>query len=330
MLQVTFMYFFTGLAKVNPFWLSGDATEYALYLEMSVRPLGSWLSQFSTVLWCVTLIVLIAELLTLFLLFIPRFHSFSRGMFMGFFWMMHLGIWLTMSIGLFSLTAMVAWVVFVPGNVWNTFFGKPVVFSSKNYQQKQDGFTRVSQVVCGVFLAYIVLQNIVSCFGPGVANRLRPLQRFGETTMTIQQFHMFAKPPLFSPWFEYPAELRSGARVDLFNDRHKRIGKKPESVFRYMKNQTWRRLHWNLITHPLYPPENESVYLEIRYRLLHAIIDDWNAEHFEDPVIKAELKCHLEPINLPRINPGDRASFANHENYDLVWASFEGAGSLRR
>jgi hypothetical protein len=326
MLQVVYMYFFTGLAKLNPFWLTGDAIEYAMNLEMSVKPLGRWLLDYPGVLKVVTIAILVAEILTLLVMFLPRVYQFNRGWLMGFFWMMHIAIWLTMSIGLFSITAIVAWVVFVPSDIWNSFVGEPVGFSEhKDYESESesDWWDRVQQLVCGLFLAYITFQNLAFAWGPSTAKWFGTLQRFGQTTMTIQKFHMFAEPPLFSPWFEYTALLDSGEKSDLFSSRNRNPGEKPASVFNYLGSQTWRRLHWNLITHPLYPPEDELVYRVVRQRLLQLMVRNWDANHRDDPVVRAELKCHLEPIFLSRRNLRDRVGLVNHEPYDLVWATYE-------
>lgn len=331
MLQIVYMYFFSGLSKLNPFWLTGDATEYALRLEMSVRPFGSWLAEQNNLLFFVTFAVLFAEIATLLVMFIPRLNHFSRGALMGFFWMMHLGIWLTMSIGMFSLTAIVAWFIFVPSDIWNLFFGQPVGYASNaNYKEEESLFQRVAPLICTVFLVYITAQNIVFAAGPKTSQRFSSLERFGSATMTIQKFQMFAQPPVFSPWFEYSAVLQDGEKADIFNDRHKDVGDKPESVFTYMKSQSWRRTHWNLISHPLYPPSDELVYHAIRTRLLDIMIQRWNVEHFENPVSQAQLICHLDPIALRRINPEDRNVFANHEPLDLIWGSYENPETLRR
>lgn len=242
---------------------------------------------------------------------------------MGFFWIMHIGIWLTMSIGLFSVTAMAAWLIFLPSDVWNIFVGEPVGFSEKrNFARSGQWLARSLQVVCGFFLVYVTLQNVVFAVEQRTSLRFNTLQRIGRATMTIQQFHMFAEPPLFSPWFEYPARLKQGERVDLFSPRHKSVGLKPDSVYEYMGSQAFRRLHWNLMTHPLYPPESELVYREIRRRLLMQMVDRWNASKLDDPVLEAELICHLDPIELKRNPDEPSVEFTNHEPRDVVWASY--------
>ncbi len=323
MLQLVYMYFFTGLAKLNPFWLNGDAMEYAMQLEMSVKPLGEWLAGMPGLMKFATVATLVAEISTLFLIFVPRMHHFNRGMLLGFFLMFHIGIWLTMSIGIFSITAIAAWVIFIPSDIWNMWLGTPVGYSEKRFHKPEFlTLDRVLQIVAAVFLVSVTLQNLVMALGPETSRKLAIVELFGRSTMTVQQFHMFSKPPLYSPWFEYNAQLDSGERVDVFDSKRRNTNLKPPSIYTYMQSQNWRRIHWNLITHPLYPPESESVYTAVRERLLQAAVDRWNQEHLADPVIKAELLCHLEPIKLDRIE-SEQPQFENHDTpHDVVWAAY--------
>ena len=330
MFQVVYMYFFSGIAKLNPFWLTGDATEYALHLEMSVKPFGAWISEQTGLLYLVTYAVVVAEVATLLLMFVPRLNQFARGALMGFFWMMHLGIWFTMSIGFFSATAIIAWLVFIPSDVWNAIFGQPVGFHQRNLEKSNKRpINRIGGLICFLFFIYITTQNILFSLDPEVGKRLSSIQQFGCSTMTIQKFQMFSQPPLFSPWYEYSAELQDGSEVDLFDVRHKNVGGKPESVYGYLKNQSWRRIHWNLISHPLYPPNDELVYHAIRQRLLNKMVERWDNEHFDNPVIEARLVCHLEPIRLQRNGSLVDVPFKNHDAHELVWATYERKSSVR-
>ncbi len=320
MLQLVYMYFFTGLAKCNAFWLNGDALQYALQLEMSVKPLGRWLMGYPWLTSLATYATLMAELLTVFLLFIPRISHLNRGMMFGFFIALHVGIWLTMSIGLFSITAIVSWLVFIPSDVFNTFFGQPVGFSEQKFHRSPFALSnKLTNVAAGFFLVLVTLQNFAAALPSNVQNMgLNLLSRY---TMTVQRFHMFATPPVFSPWFEYNAQLESGQRVDIFYPERGNTVVKPESVYAYMQTQSWRRIHWNLITHPVHPPETELVYREARQRLLSKIVDRWDWANGEDPVFRAQLNCHLDPIV---IGPGDQQpNFAHHTEYDLTWAVYE-------
>ena len=176
-------------------------------------------------------------------------------------------------------------------------------------------------LVAGVFLAYITLQNISYALTPSdaVATKQRSiavaLETFGKKTMTIQQFRMFDVPPLYNPWFEYTAELDDGTRVDLFSERPFSDGQRPGSVYRYMKSQYWRRIHWNLATNPELPPENMETYEALRARLLDKVVQDWNRRFPERPVKSAILRCHMDPIVL-----GDEPARAGPV---FRWATYE-------
>ena len=49
-LQLCFMYWFAGIAKLNEHWFDGTAMEYVLRLEIYVHPFGSWLLNFPLLL----------------------------------------------------------------------------------------------------------------------------------------------------------------------------------------------------------------------------------------------------------------------------------------
>jgi hypothetical protein len=153
-------------------------------------------------------------------------------------------------------------------------------------------------MVCGLFLVYVTLQN-VAFSSAWLTGKFQVLEKFGSATMTIQKFHMFARPPAYSPWFEYAATLKQGEKVDLFDLRHRELGSPPGSIFDYMQSQTWRRIHWNLISIPDKTEiSTEQINNRIRSRLLNNRVRKWDQNHLDNPVEKAVLDCHLVPIEL--------------------------------
>ena len=312
MLQVAYMYFFSGISKWNDFWLSGSAVEYSMNLEMYVTPLGAMLSDYPALLKIATFLTLLAEIIFPLMLFIPRITTFNRGFAMGVFWLMHLGIWLTMSIGIFSITAICAWIVFIPSEQWNAMLGEPVGFREQRSSRVKPG-SLIVNTVSGLFLLYITLQNLSNA-GIWPANNLQ-LQRFGQATMTIQKFQMFDRPLTISPWFEYVGELETGEKVDLFYLPHDQFGIKPDSVYRYMQSQSWRRIHSNLITNEASPPNLAESHRKIRKRLLMQMVETWNDKYPNRKVKNAELICNLEPIQFEI----DGQAKTTRE----VWATYE-------
>lgn len=317
MLQVAYMYFFSGIAKWNEYWLSGSAIEYSMNLEMYVKPFGAMLVEYPTLMKILTYVTLLAEVICPILLFVPRITTFNRGVAMGVFWLLHIGVWLTMSIGLFSITAICAWVVFIPSEQWDVMLGQPVGFSNQIPPRKKS-WTRAFQFLAGLFLVYITLQNLSNA-GVWPANKISMLEKFGASTMTIQKFRMFDQPPAVSPWFEYTAELEDGEKVDLFHFPHRQFGHKPESVFDFMQSHSWRRVHSNLVTELGDDTGSKSqIHQEIRQRMLDRIVELWNRKHPGQQVLSASLICHLDPIRI-----SNEASEETMVGSKIVWASYK-------
>jgi hypothetical protein len=329
LLQIAYMYFFSGLAKWNPYWIGGSAMQYAMNFEMYVKPAGQWLAQYPDWLQFLTLLTLAAEIFGPVLMFIPRYSGWFRGFFMGFFWLLHLSIWLTMSIGLFSVVAMLAWVVFIPAEIWNVFLGEGAGTRSASQVMAVRRGKWFSGGIATVFLVYITLQNILFLFpqksnlteasASQIQEATNAVENFGRITMTIQQFRMFDTPPLYDPWYEYGATLMDGRQVELFTGQFTPLGQRPESVYDAMQNQYWRRLHWSLTTHPSNPPEKIQVYEQIRQRLLLKIVERWNDRNPNNPVVAAWLKCYLEPIELDRVDSAEPSA----ATLPILWASYQ-------
>ena len=71
LLQVFFMYFFTGIWKSNDLWYSGQALEKALSYEIYVKPLGRYLLDYTGLLKFLTYGILLLEIVGPFLFFSP-------------------------------------------------------------------------------------------------------------------------------------------------------------------------------------------------------------------------------------------------------------------
>jgi hypothetical protein len=119
LLQLAYMYFFAGLAKLNEHWMSGRGVELALQLEMYVKPLGHILRDYPAWLSAAAWATLILEIAGPVALFLPGVSKLSRPILMALFCILHWAIWMTISIGIFSLAAMAAWLIFVPGQWWD-------------------------------------------------------------------------------------------------------------------------------------------------------------------------------------------------------------------
>lgn len=118
--QIVFVYLFTVLLKSGPEWrVDGTALYYALTLRQFVTPFGEFVHQFSDLLRLMTVAVFWFEALGPLLLFSPvltgPLRTFGVLAFMG----LHVGIRLSMSIGLFPWVAALCMVCFLPAWFWD-------------------------------------------------------------------------------------------------------------------------------------------------------------------------------------------------------------------
>ena len=315
LLQLAFVYFFSGLSKLNPDWFSGQAVELAMNLEMYVKPFGQWMSEHTTVLRCITFATIGLEILLPILMFVPGISHFVRGASAAIFALMHIGIWSTMSIGIFSLVAIFSWVVFVPTESWNAWKGDPIGFGTER-KSKWTPERWIGFGLATVLLLIVVSINIANMNPQKTSWLGRTMQRFSHHTMSMQEFKMFSELPKYSPWFEYRATLNNGDSIDIFSRDEYDAGEQPTSIYRQMKTQHWRRFHFNLINSEerqvMYAASSETgetveaAGLEgdetldrIRKNLLDQIVQEWDKGHAkEEKVAKAALIMHLNPIEL--------------------------------
>jgi hypothetical protein len=119
-MQIAFVYWFTAALKAGPEWRSDfTALYYALSLDQLATPIGHLLLDFPSMLQALTLGTVVIEALGPLLLFCPFLTGPVRTgaalAFMGF----HLGIWLTMDIGIFPWISAFCMVCFFPSWFWD-------------------------------------------------------------------------------------------------------------------------------------------------------------------------------------------------------------------
>ncbi len=284
MIQIAAMYLFSGIAKWNDVWLRGEAMSLAMQLDMYVKPLGRELLQFPQLLMLLTFLILLLETIGPLLLWMPIGNAHWRAGLLVLFWLMHIGIWLTMSIGIFSAVAMLAWVVFLPREFWAWFARRPSKWipsteasdGSQNWQR----LGLIPSFACGAFLVYIVALNIANIEPKHSHAWFRPeLRKIGNATMTLQQFKMFERPAKENLWWRLVAYGQNGALQDALGPNHKYSFDErpaPNEIYDAIPSQFWRRLLFNLAT----MTESEGAQLKaIRERCARAL---WRARPLQD------------------------------------------------
>ena len=302
MFQVALMYFCSGLAKLNHHWFFENAVASVLGMEMYVKPFGEMVRTQRWLLVIIGYLTLVFEVLGPMLMFAPRINKYVRGMCMAFFWAMHLGVWSTMSIGIFSLTAMASWLVFIPTDLWEREYEGGI---AEVYLLRTPRQIWVSGIV--LFSLAIVLGLHVINFRSNHSNQVSSgewVRYLGRQMMLDQEFKLFGHPPELNPTIRYQAVLKDGTQTDIFKELNSIPGQPSDSTYEYFGSQHWRRIHSNLLGNRSKP--TPQVVVDIRDRLLDRIVRRWNRTHASSRhVSSVKLACTYAPIPPSALEPTD-------------------------
>lgn len=212
--QVALVYFFAAAYKLDSVWaVRGDAVRYALNLETVARPFGSWLTQFPQALRVLTFATLGLEALGPLLAFAPVLNGFFRTLavfaFIGF----HIGLELTMNLGLFPLISAAGWLAFLPAWFWQKMMRRD--------RARAGAILRAHwglNLAASAFFLLVVLWNFRGFspkrFGALLPHSVDPLMNLARLD---QHWNMFISTALGSEgWQVAVARLRDGSTVELF------------------------------------------------------------------------------------------------------------------
>jgi predicted DCC family thiol-disulfide oxidoreductase YuxK/uncharacterized membrane protein YphA (DoxX/SURF4 family) len=126
--QVFAIYFVSYILKDHPIWRRDyTAIFYASRLDIFATPIGVWLRDFAIFQKIVTFFTIYLEwmgpLLLVFSGLFGRYWWGVRSAVVIMFWALHLGIILTMWIGVFPYTCLVMWSIFLPPQFWERVLG---------------------------------------------------------------------------------------------------------------------------------------------------------------------------------------------------------------
>ncbi|MCH2178479.1 MAG: HTTM domain-containing protein [Mariniblastus sp.] len=300
--QIIFMYFFTGLSKCNEVWLQGDAMWYVLRLDIYINPFGRLLLDFPALLRLISWATLFFEVVWVWTLLIPWRNDWFRLSnliaFMGF----HVGIGLSMSIGLFPVICMIAWLPLLPGYLWPG-ASRTAIGGFQTWTELST-IGRLSRLVCGGLLAFTLIWNVGNIQHPNTLPLKSALvQKVGYRMGCEQHFQMFDRPPEVNPWFVYEAELKDGTRLDLLTGGEIK-STRPEWVREIFPTFHWRKMHRNMMA------QNLDF---LRQPLAEYWGKQWNETHGpEQQVVSLRLVCYMEDIG-PDYNEANRSS--------VIWGS---------
>ncbi|GAB2966765.1 hypothetical protein GCM10027048_41690 [Hymenobacter coalescens] len=277
--QIALVYVCTALLKSGPEWRSeGTAIYYALSLDQVLMPGGRLLYPHYELMKVLTHITFYTELLLPVLLFIPVATPVWRVLFVAAIWGFHLGISLTLFVGLFFLISFSSVLGLLPTPAMNWLerrLGPPVQRCSGylgswrqrlapwqlpwQLQVQADWRPHVRQhrhfrllpvlrdTVLYVLLAYTIWWNLDG-IAPQRYTMREPVRWFGYLFRTDQHWGMFA-PTVFKDdgWYILQARTKDGRVLDLYRGGRPVTYQKPYSVMALHKNDRWRKYSENYL-----------------------------------------------------------------------------------
>lgn len=276
--QLAIVYWFAGWAKWNDAWLQEDALGNIFKFGFYGLPLGAALVDHPELTRFFSQATVWFELLGPLLLFIPWQVARCRAIAIAGFVLLHLGIAVTMTVGLFSYVAIAVWMALLPAEFWS-FLRAPSPLLAPTAEtlsvSRSRGIGRRAVAgLCLVFLAIAAYWNVANEFSRRSVNAVDGALRYAAHVTTLRQsWGVFGRPPRQDSWFVYQARLKNGEQVDLLSGESEILVNKPALASRQFANHRWRKLHHRL--------RSESV-AAYRQPLAEYMVRRWNAAHGPD------------------------------------------------
>jgi hypothetical protein len=306
-LQVVAVYLGAGLAKCNPSWFAGDALTHALSVHYYGTPLGMFLGSMPWLARSLQWSVLVGEIgLPLVLVALPS--AAVRITIVALSIAFHVAIWLTMTVGLFAVIGIVAWLPLVPAAAWPG--------SRRTAAPPTRGLGWAASWACGL-AGLVAAAAFIHQITPLASRRLpRPLVAAINLCCLPQEWAMFGGVPAREQWVYGRGLLADGSIVDLLRDGKPLEDERPAGGFTTLPHHRWHKFLWVL------PQPTVRVFAPAAAA---AIARDWNALHQGGrQVVALEIR-----FGMQQVRDGDGTV------HDVILASWParsatGAGNLER
>lgn len=274
--QLALLYWCTALLKNGPEWTqTGTAIYYALSLDQLLLPVGRLLYPYPDLLRFLTFATYYTELLLPFALFLPvgvaRWRLLVVGVLFGF----HLGISLTLYVGLFFIINMASILGLLPPGAMNWVERRLLPHAARirswrrprlpawslpwrlqlerTREPSADGrrlARAVRETFVTVVLAYVCWWNLddVAVLRPTGGLMLSPVRWFGYLFRIDQHWGMFA-PTVFKDdgWYILEGTTAKGQVLDLNRAGAPVRYAKPTAVVSLFRNDRWRKYSENYL-----------------------------------------------------------------------------------
>jgi hypothetical protein len=317
--QLALVYWCTALLKSAPEWSrDGTAIYYALSLDQVLMPGGRLLYPHPDLLRFLTFATYYTEMLLPFVLFIPFGVAWWRWLFVGVLYSFHIGISLTLFVGLFYLVNMASVLALLPPRTmdwidrhlrtraqrlrprlaqwrphlepWRRLPLRVRVEASWERSNDTNQILRtIREAVVTLLLVYVCWWNLDTIANPQWFMK-EPIRWFGYLFRTDQHWGMFA-PAVFKDdgWYILDGTMPNGQHIDLNRKGRALTYDKPASVMALFKNDRWRKYSENYLF-------VSNSYMRPYY--CNYLLRIWHEKHPNQPINRLDV-IYMKEVSLP-------------------------------
>lgn len=328
--QLALLYWCTAILKEGREWThDGTALYYALSLDQLLLPGGRLLYPHAALLRFLTFATWYTELLLPFALFIPFKVTWWRLLVIGVLSAFHLGISLTLFVGIFFLVNLVSLLGLLPASTLNWLTARlaqrarrvrywharlpvwhlPWQIQIKRTRPVHPAYLQAGRIIReGVVVSSLIYVCWWNLDDVRKTNRWmsEPTRWLGYLFRIDQHWGMFA-PTVFKDdgWFILEGRTRDGALLDLNRDGIPVTYAKPQAIVKLFKNDRWRKYSENylFIDHAWMRPYYCNYWLRIWQQAGHAPLTNLTIVYmkevslpdYQTPNTTREVLCNCTP-----------------------------------
>lgn len=232
LIQITCIYFFTGLAKYGITWQNGTAIKAMLSDSFSVTPLSKIMINQTFLTKALTYFTLIFEILSPIMIFAKFKNQILRYLLIIILLGFHLTIFSMYNVANFSITGIAVAIFLIPNGFWYYLGCKNSFYQNISPTYKSSFYKYLAIIFC-VFSSYIIIEKNIffstkhtlwknNFSSAWVSNNLKFLDIPSPITISFfyQYWKMFApNPPYYLGWFALEEKNRDDNFIDLFTNR---------------------------------------------------------------------------------------------------------------
>ena len=298
LLLLASVYFFTVNLKTSAEWHSeGSAIYYALSLEQMRLPLfGDWLYKYPTLMQILTWFVFYVELLIPFLILMPAKKGYLRLWAFILIAVLHIGIGLTLYVGLFYIINIVVAIGLIPSFVIDKWQIKLIFLKIKSNifcKQTFVKYAKTKQLLVNYFLAIVIVLCLILNLSTikWFNYELRTEFYYPINVLRLNQYWGMFSPNVLKKdgWFVYYGIDSAGRQWDLYRNQDYVDFTKPTHIVNMYKTDRWRKLAENM-------QSTNNTFLYPMYGKY--ILKQWNKKHPNKKIITLNL-YYMSKQSLP-------------------------------